>query len=195
MSLGTYFARHAQTLLGSLGRIAQQPIAAFMTMAVIGVALALPLLLHLFVINAREASGGFTEAFDLSVYLAKPVPTGRSEVLAKLLKERRDVAAVRIITADQAFAAFRAESGFGKALEALDDNPLPDTLVVTPTLAASTPQGTETLRAAVAGLPDVQTVQLDTDWVKRLLALLDLARRGGTDHRRIARAGNRPRRQ
>jgi cell division transport system permease protein len=44
-------------------------------------------------------------------------------------------------------------------------------------MTASTPAGTEALRVAIAGLPDVQSVQLDTDWVKRLQALLDLARR------------------
>ena len=36
-----YFARHAQVLIGSLGRLAQHPVASLMTMAVIGVALAL----------------------------------------------------------------------------------------------------------------------------------------------------------
>ena len=59
---------------------------------------------------------------------------------------------MRIITAEQALAEFRSDSGFGTALDALTDNPLPDTLIVTPTLAASTPQGTESLKAALAGL-------------------------------------------
>ena len=39
MNIGAYFSRHAQVLVGSLGRIAEQPLAAFMTMAVIGVAI------------------------------------------------------------------------------------------------------------------------------------------------------------
>ena len=93
-----------------------------------------------------------------------------------------DVAAVRIITAEEALAEFRNDSGFGKALDVLRDNPLPDTLVVTPTLIASTPQGTETLRTVISGLSDVQTVQIDTDWVKRLHAMLDLLRRRARFH-------------
>ncbi len=79
MNLGAYFSRHAQVLVGSLGRIAQQPLAAFMTMAVIGVALALPLLLNVFLQNARAASGNLTDAFDLSVYLDKKADPGRAE--------------------------------------------------------------------------------------------------------------------
>jgi cell division transport system permease protein len=72
---------------------------------------------------------------------------------------------------------FRSTSGFGTALDALRDNPLPDTVVVTPSLAASNPRGTETLKNAVAAMPDVQTVQIDTEWVERLTAMLAILRR------------------
>ena len=41
-ALNTWLARHAQTLMGSLGRIVQHPVATAMTMAVIALALALP---------------------------------------------------------------------------------------------------------------------------------------------------------
>jgi len=177
MSISAYFARHAQVLVGSLGRIVHQPFATLMTMGVIAVALALPLFLSMLLQNARVATGNWNEAYDLSVYMDKKAGTGRVQSLAKQLKARGDVAAVRIITADQALAEFRNDSGFGKALDALSDNPLPDTLVVTPTLTASTPQGTETLKAAIAAMSDVQTVQIDTEWVKRLHAMLDLLRR------------------
>jgi cell division transport system permease protein len=177
MSIGAYFARHAQVLVGSLGRIMHQPFATLMTMGVIAVALALPLFLSLLLQNARIATGNWNEAYDLSVYMDKKAGAGRVQSIAKQLKARGDVAAVRIITADQALAEFRNDSGFGKALDALSDNPLPDTLVVTPTLTASTPQGTETLKGAIAVLGDVQTVQIDTEWVKRLHAMLDLLRR------------------
>jgi cell division transport system permease protein len=177
MSINAYFARHAQVLVGSLGRIVHQPFATFMTMGVIGVALALPLFLSLLLQNARIATGNWNQAYDLSVYMDKRASTARVQSLVRQLRSRGDVAAVRLITADQALAEFRNDSGFGKALDALSDNPLPDTLVVTPTLMASTPQGTETLKTAIAALSDVQTVQIDTEWVKRLHAILDLLRR------------------
>ena len=177
MSVGAYFSRHAQVLIGSLGRIVHQPVAALMTMGVIAVALALPLFLSLLLQNARSASGNWNEAYDLSVYMDKKAGAARVQALSKQLRQRGDVAAVRIITAEQALAEFRSDSGFGTALDALEDNPLPDTLVVTPTLAASTPQGTESLKVAIAAMSEVQTVQIDTEWVKRLHAILDLLRR------------------
>jgi cell division transport system permease protein len=102
---------------------------------------------------------------------------GRAEALAKQLRARPDVAAVRVVTADQALAEFRHSSGFGKALDALDSNPLPNTLIVTPTLAASTPEATVALKTSIGAAADVDTVQLDTDWVQRLNAMLDVMRR------------------
>jgi len=177
MSINAYFSRHAQVLIGSLGRIVHQPFATLMTMGVIAVALALPLFLSLLLQNARNATGNWNEAYDLSVYMDKKASAARLQALAKQLRLRGDVATVRVITADQALAEFRGDSGFGSALDALAENPLPDTLVVTPTLTASTPQGTETLKIAIAAMNDVQNVQIDTEWVKRLHAMLDLLRR------------------
>jgi cell division transport system permease protein len=173
----TWLARHAQTLLGSLGRIVQQPIAAGMTMAVIAVALALPLFLNVLLQNTRVVTANWNQAFDLSVYLDKKAGSERAQVLAKQLRAREDVAAVRVITAEQALTDFRNVSGFGKALDALTDNPLPNTLVVTPTLAASTPEGTAVLKTRIRAIADVETVQLDTEWVQRLNAMLDVLRR------------------
>jgi cell division transport system permease protein len=177
VNIQAYFARHAQTLVGSLGRIVGHPFATLMTMGVVAVALALPLLLNVFLANGRTVIGSWNDAFDLSVYMDKRADSARATGLAKQLRQRDDVAAVRVIPADQALSEFRDESGFGKALDALSDNPLPDTLVVTPTLLASTPQGTEALKTAIAAMADVHAVQLDTEWVKRLHAMLDILRR------------------
>jgi cell division transport system permease protein len=175
--LQAWLARHAQTLLGSLGRIVRNPIATVMTVAVIAVALALPLFFNVLLQNTRTATANWNQAFELSVYLTQKAGADRAEALAKQLRARPDVAAVRVITADQALAEFRNSSGFGKALDALDGNPLPNTLIVTPTLAASTPEATVALKTSIGAAADVDTVQLDTEWVQRLNAMLDVMRR------------------
>jgi cell division transport system permease protein len=175
--LETWLARHAQTLMGSLGRIAQQPLATAMTVAVIAVALALPVFLNVLLDNTRAVSANWNQAFELSVYLHKKVDTDRAEALARQLRARTDVAHVKVISADEALAEFRDSSGFGKALDVLDGNPLPNTLVITPSLVASTPEGTQALKASLAALPEVETVQLDTEWVQRLNAMLAVLRR------------------
>jgi cell division transport system permease protein len=177
MSISAYFARHAQTLVGSLGRIVAHPFEALMTMAVIGVGIALPLCLHLALQNARELSSGWANAYDLSVYLDKGASLTRAQTVARELQARGDVATVRVIPAAQALAEFKDYSGFGDALDALGANPLPNSLMVTPAAAASTHDGTVMLKNAISAIADVATVQIDTDWVKRLNGILDVLKR------------------
>jgi cell division transport system permease protein len=172
-----WVARHAQTFVGSLGRIVREPGEALLTMTVIAVAFALPLLLDVLLQNTLAATQTWHQMFDVSVYLEKQAAPARTQALAGELKRRPDVAAVRIIRADEALAEFRNASGMGSALDALPDNPLPDTLVVTPTAGASTAQGTLALERAIAAAPGVHMVQVDTQWVARLDAILSLLRR------------------
>src|SRR4030095_12517943 len=68
-SLGVYVERHAQTFVGSLWRLTRHPLATLMTIAVIGIALALPLSLNLLVDNVRVATGKWGGSVQLSVYL------------------------------------------------------------------------------------------------------------------------------
>src|SRR5262245_39817921 len=69
----SYLTRHAQTLIGSLGRLARQPFSTVMTATVIGIALALPVGLQLLVVNGRALAGRLDEGAELSVFLKKSV--------------------------------------------------------------------------------------------------------------------------
>ena len=68
-ALEAWLARHAQTLIGSLGRMVRNPLATAMTLAVIAVALALPLFFGVLLQNTRSATANWNQAFELSVYL------------------------------------------------------------------------------------------------------------------------------
>jgi cell division transport system permease protein len=177
MNARSWALRHAQTLVGSLGRMVQAPLATLMTMAVIAIALALPLLLGIFLLNFKSATAHWNQALDISVYMDKRAGAARVQAVAQQLRSRADVLAVRVITADEALAQFRSVSGFGNALDALRDNPLPDTLVVTPALLAAGPHDAQALETAIAALADVQTVQVDTQWVTRLQGIMAIVGR------------------
>ena len=170
-------ARHTQALLGSVGRLARNPFATALTLLVIGLALALPLALSLFVANAQAATGEFANAVDLSVYFKTDVPLAKAEQLAADARQRAQIAAVTLIPADKALQEFRTYSGFGAALEALKDNPLPHVLHVRPRQEASSPASLESLRRYFTAWPEVDIVQIDSEWVMRFNAILEVLRR------------------
>jgi cell division transport system permease protein len=167
---------HTQAFLGSLGRLARSPLSTLLTLLVIALALALPASLRLFVTNAQAATGNFGNAIDLSVYFKTDVPLAKAQQLAAAARARHDVAEVTVISADKGLEDFRNYSGFGEALAALKDNPLPPMLHVRPRDIASSPQALEALRGYFSAWPEVELVQVDAQWVQRFNAILDVLR-------------------
>mgnify|MGYP003575689123 CR=1 FL=1 len=176
-AIGSYGTRHLQALFGSLGRLVRAPLATLLTLIVIAVALALPAGLALLVDNLRAATGDIEHALDFTVYFKPGTPLERVQLLAKNARERPGIAQVTVKSADEALAEFKEASGFGDALTALADNPLPHHLVVRPAPASSGPDEIESMRRYFAAFPEVDMVQLDLDWVRRLHSLLDVLRR------------------
>lgn len=177
MSLGVAGWWHMQALVSSLARLTRTPFASGLTLLVIGVALALPTGLQLFVTNVRSATDGFATALDLSVYLKPGVSLQRARELAQKALERADVAEVSVISADQGLQELRRYSGFGAALTVLKDNPLPQVLHIRPRPEAASARRLEVLRQALAAWPETDMVQLDSQWVLRFNAILALLRR------------------
>ena len=175
--MGAYLTHHAQSLIGSVGRLARAPFATALTVLVIGLALALPLALGLLVSNAMSAAGGFTGAVDVSVYFKPEVAFARVQQLAQGARARPGVAAVEVISAEAALKEFQQYSGFGTAIQALGGNPLPNVLHVRPAAAASAPADLEALRHYLSAWPEVDLVQVDAQWVLRFNAILELLRR------------------
>ncbi len=176
-AVSSYGTRHLQALFGALGRLVRAPLATLLTLTVIGVALALPAGLALVVNNLRNATGDFSNAVDFSVHFKPGTPIERVQQLATGARMRTGIETVTVKTADQALEEFKQASGFGDALAALEDNPLPHHLVVRPANSASGPADVESLRRYFAAFPEVDIVQLDLDWVRRLHSLLDVLRR------------------
>jgi cell division transport system permease protein len=165
-----------QALLGSLGRLVRSPFSTGLTVLVIALALALPTALRLLVVNAETATGDFSNAVEMSVYLKTDVPLVKAQQLERSARGRADVQQVQLISADQAMDEFRKYSGFGTALDALKDNPLPHVLHVEPKPGAQSAASVESLRRYFTAWPEVDLVQVDTEWVMRFNAILDVLR-------------------
>ena len=172
-----WLGQHRDALASASQRFGRAPLASAFTVLVIAIALTLPAALALLVANVRGASGDFEEAVDVTVYFHRGTPLEKVRALAEEAQARPGIASVRVISADEALEGFRKEGGFREALGALTDNPLPHTLELRPAADARDPTRMEALREYLSAWPDAELVQLDSDWVRRLNAMLDLLRR------------------
>mgnify|MGYP000324097603 CR=1 FL=1 len=178
MAVKTYLLRHAQVLVSSLGQLSRTPVATFMTAAVIGIALALPTGLHVLLDNAQQLSGGWQGATQISLFLKTDTTDFQARTLANRLRKLGEVEDVHYISRQQALNEFKALSGFGDALKALQDNPLPAVLVIQPNNKARSPASTSLLLAKLKAYPEVDIAQLDMQWIKRLYAIMAIVRQG-----------------
>ncbi len=167
--------QHAQECRKGLQEIFRAPISSFMTIAVLAIALALPAGFHVFLKNAQSVSSGWDNATQISLFIRMEVPEEAVITLQKQLQKSSKIAEVKLISAETGLEEFRELSGFGEALSFLDDNPLPDTLVVTPTNAHSTPEASEALLAELQARPEVELAQLDLQWVRKLYSMMAIA--------------------
>ena len=160
----------------AIENLVRAPLATLLTLIVIALALALPTALRVFVSNAQAATGNFASAVDMSVYLKTDVPLAKAQQLAQSAQQRADVAAVTLIPADQGLQEFRTYSGFGDALTALKENPLPHVLHVRPRTEYTSGAALESLKRYFSAWPEVDLVQVDAEWVMRFNAILEVLR-------------------
>ena len=174
--VAAWAARHISTAAAAFGRLASQPFSSLMTILVIGVTLALPAAMHLVIKNAQSISASWDNALDFSVYLKAETSSDDAQRLADIIGQRADVAQVTLISAEDALADFREHSGFGEALDHLTVNPLPHTLVVRPS-DVNTELSMGLLNEELGNLPQADFVQVDTEWVQRFHAILEIMQR------------------
>lgn len=159
--LGTWLDHHLYSLVASIGRLVRRPWSTLLTVAVMAMALSLPLGLWNALVNVERFAGEAQRSREISVFLRTDVPLVRAQALAASLRARADVGEVRVRTPQQGLDELRAR-GLGDALDALPTNPLPSVLIVTPRADELA------LAQALRALPEAELVQHDADWRQRL---------------------------
>lgn len=172
-----WLQHHRLSAADSLHRLLDHPFSSLMTWLVIGIALALPVGLDVALDNAAALGERWDSPTQISLFLDLGVEESAAREMMAQLQQRENIAAVELVTRDDALAEFSALSGFSDVVQNLDDNPLPHLLLVTPATELEQP-AILTLRGQLAGDEQVAEAVLDMEWLQRLDALMSLGRRG-----------------
>jgi cell division transport system permease protein len=147
---------------------------------VVAVALALPFAGVTLLDNVRPLSEELSVDPELSLFVKADTPRDQAQALAPQLQRilRGTHAKVTFVPREQALASLKEKSGLTDVIETLGDNPLPDSYVMklegfTSRADAARVDG---LAEQMRALPGVDSVQVDSAWVKRLAALLGVLR-------------------
>lgn len=166
-----WLTAHLHALRDSWRRLTDNPAASLLNVAIIGIALSLPLGGYVLLESARPLTGLHANAAEISLFLQDRADVPRLQARLQALPQ---VKQVQFVPRDQALARLRTGSGMEDLLDALPHNPLPDAFILTPATTDATIL--EGLRQEIAAWPGVDQVQLDAEWVRKLEALLAFAR-------------------
>ncbi len=175
--LTAYLREHYRTLVLSLSKLYSTPFSSIMTIAVIGIALALPCGMYLLLLNLQSIAGEWDQATQITLYLEQNVTDDQVRGLENILNFRAELAKVEFTSAEQALTDFREHSGLADVIDSLDKNPLPATFKLYPTESAQAPAALQALTEELQAIPEVEHAQLDMQWLQRLYSLMDIARR------------------
>ena len=171
-----FFVSHFRQALGSLGELWRAKAASLMTIGVLGLSITLPSTLYVMVKNAENVSSGWEEAAQISLFLKEDVSQGDIDQLLKRIQLWPEIDAINFISASQALDEFKQLSGFGEAIAYLDQNPLPNVILVTPTNRHASPVAARVLLDKLRDEREVDLGKLDIEWLERLHALLNVVK-------------------
>src|SRR4051794_18068137 len=99
--LGTWINHHLHSVVFSLGRALRKPWATVLTVAVMALALALPLGLSIALDNLKHFAGSVQQSRDINLFLKPALDAAAAQEVATALRARADIAEVVLRTPDE----------------------------------------------------------------------------------------------
>jgi cell division transport system permease protein len=178
--MNTWLRQHRFALGAALSHVRKAPGSFLFNVLVVAIALTLPFAGVTLLDNVRPMSEQLSVDPEVSVFMKLDTPREQSQALAStmrgMLKDTR--AKIVFVPREKALETLKDKSGLADVLAALGENPLPDSYVLKleGVSSASAAARVDELAKNLGAMPGVDTVQVDSAWVKRLAALLGVLR-------------------
>jgi cell division transport system permease protein len=179
--MNIWFRQHRFALGAAFAQVRKAPGSFLFNVLVVAVALALPFAGVTLLDNVRPMSEQLSVDPEISLFMKPEAPREQAQSLAPQLRQilAGSRAKVSFIPREQALENLKVRSGLSDVIETLGDNPLPDSYVMKLEGFTSRPSDAarvDGLAEQMKALPGVDSVQVDSAWVKRLAALLGVLR-------------------
>ncbi|MDR1367318.1 MAG: permease-like cell division protein FtsX [Candidatus Accumulibacter sp.] len=168
-----FLTQHASAFGDAVRKLFASPLGTILSLIVIGTALALPAASGIILDNLRDLAGGAPKAQQISLFMASSADRRAFDEIELRLRMAH-VGNWRFVPRDEALERLKAIEGVPEILASLPKNPLPDAFIVEPEDVR--PEMVENLAKTFSSWPEVEHVQLDSEWVRRLDVFLRIGR-------------------
>lgn len=173
-----WLREHRFALTDALRKLIRTPGSFAFNVLIVAIALALPIAGLTLFENIRPVTQQLAVEPEISLFLATDTTTEQARALEsdirRTLPSGSKKSRIEFVPRDQALDALKKKAGLANAMETLGQNPLPDAYIIR--LSNTDADAVDALAERLKALPGVETVQVDSDWVKRLAAMLQIMR-------------------
>lgn len=173
-----WLREHRFALAEAVRKLIKTPGSFAFNVLVVAIALALPIAGLTLLENIRPVTQQLAVEPEISVFLALDTPAAQARALAAGIRNALPAASkksrIEFIPREQALENLKKKTGLADALATMGQNPLPDAYIIR--LANINVAAVDALAERLQALPGIETVQVDSAWVKRLAAMLQVMR-------------------
>lgn len=172
--MSAWLTTHRNALWLALCRLWAAPVTTLLSLLGVGIALALPAGGYLLMAEVAGLTQGAAATPQITLFMPVAAERKAAQAIEARLKGRSDVARVQLLAREDTLARMKTREGLGDAIAALPQNPFPDALVVTPRDDA--PAAMEALAGELRQWKEIEHLQVDAAWARRLAAFVKLAK-------------------
>lgn len=178
--MSPWIRQHQFAFSAAISTLRKAPGSFLFNVLVVAVALALPFAGLTLLDNVRPMSEQLSVDPEVSLFLKPGATREEAQALEPQLRHilQGSQASIGFVPREQALDDLKERSGLSAALDTLGENPLPDSYVMKLAgySSAADAKRIDGIVEQMGALPQVDTVQVDSAWVKRLAALLGILR-------------------
>src|SRR3990167_11436332 len=170
-----WFLSHHRAFNFALTEFIRTPIVNFITVCVIGIAVALPLGFFVLLKNLQMVDSTWSaSAPTISLYLKTNTAQTEIDSMMQSLRANNEIEKVSYISPDQGLKTFEKNTPFSNVIQLFQNNPIPGVVTVLPAMHYQNPAAINNLFLALKALPYVDIAQLDMNWVTRLFDVISI---------------------
>ena len=164
--------RHLQVLLATLGDLFRSPLNSIMSALVIGITMAIPAIGAMLISSAESVSSNWDISPQINVYLDDAISSGDIDSLLNEFNFVEGIGKTKVLTKEQALSEFKQISGLKDELDNLDENPLPTTIIISPSDDYNSHEKITELQGSLTKIDGIQGITVNFKWLERLNSVL-----------------------
>ncbi len=175
--VSNFIINHMRALCFALGEIKRAPLTNSLTIVVIAIALVLPSGLYRVLESLQPIGDKVSSQPKVTVYTKTHISDTELQQLRQSLQKIPTIATIQYTSPQKGLEEFAQYSKLNHIIDNVGSNPLPAVFSLTPTMEAQTPEGFHSITNKIKQIPNVQLVQLNMTWLKRLYYLITFSQR------------------